>query len=54
VKATALEVSEVEVSIAEVDVSLTVEKNKEKRLRDKLDAILDKKRRVLLDIEAFY
>jgi predicted protein tyrosine phosphatase len=46
-----LEVSEVEESIAEVDVALTMEKNKEQRLREKLNNILDQKRRVILDIE---
>jgi predicted protein tyrosine phosphatase len=51
VKATALEVSEVEESIAEADVALTMEKNKEQRLREKLNNILDQKRRVILDIE---
>jgi predicted protein tyrosine phosphatase len=44
-------VSEVEESIAEVDVALTMEKNKEQRLREKLNNILDQKRRVILDIE---
>ncbi|XP_059491099.1 cilia- and flagella-associated protein 43-like isoform X2 [Neocloeon triangulifer] len=51
VKATALEVSEVEQTLAEVDANLTFERNREQRLREKLNAILDRKRRLLLDIE---